>query len=379
LSELRVVRAHGDPATRGRQIGRELGDMIERSLAFYNRYFESRGVGTEELRGLLTPYLAASQARLPRVMATVEAMAQGAYVPLAQLFAVNAFEELAPLLRQPEGAELFHELGEGHQASTGDTALPEEHTSEHCSTFTVTGLGYTLMGHNEQWLEGDRGNVAVVIEIPEGGGRATVSPTIVCCLPAVGMNEYGGAQGIQSMRAADERAGIPRVLVSRHSLEASDRLDAFRRAAIQGRAGGYAHVFAFPGGDSFSVETTATQESVLEGPGPHTNHYLDPRLAELGTAPSIASSARYGRLLQLIYEREPETPEAVMGILRDHENAPNAICLHADPAQGDESEAVLFSMVCDVENAKMWVALGNPCTTAYQEVDLSGVVQKVER
>jgi hypothetical protein len=55
--------------------------MIERSLAFYNGYFESRGVGLEGVRDLLTPYMAAAQAGLPRVMATVEAMAQGAYVP----------------------------------------------------------------------------------------------------------------------------------------------------------------------------------------------------------------------------------------------------------------------------------------------------------
>jgi Acyl-coenzyme A:6-aminopenicillanic acid acyl-transferase len=353
--------------------------MIERSLAFYNGYFESRGVDTEGLRQLLTPFLAASQAGLPRLMASIEAMAQGSYVPLAQLFAVNAFEELAPLLRQPEEAELFHDLDGGDRTSAGGASLPEPHSPEHCSTFTVTGPGYTLMGHNEQWFEGDRGNVAVVMEIPEGGGRATVSPTMVCCVPAVGMNEYGGAQGIQSLRASDDGPGIPRVLVSRHSLEASDRLDAFRRAAVRGRAGGYAHAFAFPGGDTFCVETTATQESVLEGPGPHTNHYLDPTLAELGSTPSAGSSARYGRLLQLIYEREPQTPEAVMAILRDHDNAPNAICLHADPADGDEGEAVLFSMVCDVEQAKMWVAPGNPCTTPYQEVNLFGIVERTDR
>jgi hypothetical protein len=41
---------------------------------------------------------------------------------------------------------------------------------------------------------------------------------------------------------------------------------------------------------------------------------------------------------------------------------------------GDEAEAVLFSMVCDVEAGRMWVAPGNPCVTPYEEIELSGVI-----
>ncbi len=386
MADVRVVRAHGDPASRGREIGRALGDLIERSLAFYNRYFERRGMAPSDLRELLSPYVAATEDRLPDLMAAIKAMAEGAYVPMWELFAVNAFEELEPLLRRSEDAALFQEmkegLGLGQESTTAEPrsqAPPESPPDDRCATFTVTGPGFTLLGHNEMWLEGDRGNTAMVIEIPDPGGRAIVSPTIVGCLPAVGMNEYGGAQGIQSLRASDDGVGIPRVLVSRHSLEASDRLDAFRRAAIQGRAGGYGHSFAFPGGDTFTLETTATRESVLEGPGPHTNHYLDPQLAELGATPSHGSSTRYRRLNQLIQEREPNTPEAIMGILRDHESAPNATCVHPDPAEREEASAVLFSMVCDVEERKMWVAMGNPCTTPYEEIDLSGVVERGDR
>jgi isopenicillin-N N-acyltransferase-like protein len=81
--------------------------------------------------------------------------------------------------------------------------------------------------------------------------------------------------------------------------------------------------------------------------------------------------ARYDRLLDLVEERRPDTPEAVMDILRDHESGPQCICLHPDHRSGDEAEAVLFSMVCDVEGGRMWVAPGNPCTNDYEEIDLS--------
>jgi isopenicillin-N N-acyltransferase-like protein len=370
VSGLRVVRAEGDPASRGRQIGRHLGDLIERSLAFYQRYFERRGVASRELQDLLAPYLAATEAQLPGYMATIKGMAEGAMAPVWELFALNAFEELEPVLEPVEGEMPFLHRKEGYT----EPPAAERRPGARCSTFTVAGPGYTLLGHNEHWLAGDAGNVAVVLEMPTSGAGAVASPTIVTCLGAVGMNEHGGAQGIQSLTASDDGVGVPRVLVSRNALEASDRLDAVRRAALPARAGGYGHVFAFAGGDSFMVETTGKLDSVLEGPGPHTNHYLDPELAVLAPQPSAGSTARYDRLIRLIEEHQPTTPEGMMAILRDHEGTPQSVCLHPDESEGEEASAVLFSMVSDVENRRMWVAPGNPCTATYEEIDLMGLV-----
>ena len=53
MSGVRVVRAEGSPLERGRQVGRGLGDLIERSLDLYHRYLERRGVGSEQLQGAL--------------------------------------------------------------------------------------------------------------------------------------------------------------------------------------------------------------------------------------------------------------------------------------------------------------------------------------
>jgi isopenicillin-N N-acyltransferase-like protein len=64
----------------------------------------------------------------------------------------------------------------------------------------------------------------------------------------------------------------------------------------------------------------------------------------------------------------------MMDILRDHENAPTSICLHPDDTEGDEAEAVVFSIVCDLEGGRLWVAPGIPCETEYQEIDLEGVI-----
>jgi isopenicillin-N N-acyltransferase like protein len=358
--EVRVVVAEGDAVARGRTVGRALGDMIERSIGFYHSYFERRGVASHDLQDLLAPYLAAAETALPDDMATIKAMAEGAMVPVWELFAVNAFEEVEPLLTNPEGKPRFLQRDVGvHRPRPG-----------RCSSLAVSGEGYTLIGHNEQWLAGDQGNVAVIIDYPAGDRPAVASPTVVCCLPAVGMNANRIAQAIESVTARDDGEGVPRVMVSRYSLEARNGTDALRRATLPGRAGGYGHVFAMAGGETFAVETTGTTHRLLPGPVAHTNHYLDPDLAALAPEPSPGSLGRQARLSRLIAERNPSTPQAVMDILRDHESRPQAICLHPDEAEGDEAAAVVFSMVCDVDTGRMWVASGNPCTSPYQEIDL---------
>ena len=375
MSELRVVRAGGDPVQRGQRIGREFRDLVNESIDFYGRYMSRRGVSTQQLQELLTPYLVAAESTFPQFMATLKGMSSGATVPFLELFAVNAFEELEPLLEAPEGGTLFLQRKEGRLPPKGTRDLRKKTAPriERCSSFTVTAPGVTLLGHNEQWLAGDLGNVAVVIELPDDGSVPVASPSIVSCLPAVGVNGHGAAQGIGSLTASDDRVGVPRVLVSRHSLEAADREDAVRRAGTVSRAGGYGHVLAFRGGDSVTIETTGKEMAVLEGPGTHANHYLDGRLAELGAEPSEGSLSRLSRLDQLLAERRPDTPEAVMDVLRDHGPGPEAICLHPDPAEGDEATAVMFSMVADLEASRMWVAPGNPCKNDYVEIDLRGV------
>jgi acyl-CoA:6-aminopenicillanic acid acyl transferase len=368
VGEIRVVRAEGAPLDRGRQIGRALGDLIERSLAFYTGYWERRGVRLDQLHELLEPHFVAADAALPDEVEVIRGMAEGAMAPFWELWAANSFEELEPLFTIDLRRTPF--LVSDISRVPGSRRRP---STDRCSSFTVAGPGFTLMGHNEQWLAGDRGNVAVIVDLPADGSPKVVSPTIVSCLPAVGMNEFGAAQAIQSVSAADDGPGIPRVLVSRHSIDAVDRLDAVQRAGMDGRAGGYGHVFAMREGDAFIVETTASRSSLLSGPGAHTNHYLDPALGALAPPPGQGSVARYERLIELIGEWQPEDPQGVMDILRDH-HGKQSICLHPDPRDGDEAEGVLFSMVCDVEHGQMWVAEGNPCINEFEEIDLAGVL-----
>jgi isopenicillin-N N-acyltransferase-like protein len=367
MTNVRVVHARGDGYSRGNHIGGELGDQIRTSVEFYHRYLDRRGVSSTQLQELLTPYLVAAETAYPDMMNVLKGMSVGAMVPVMELFAINAFEELEPLLESPEGELLFLQKKEGYVTDPVDAARP---SIERCSSVSISTDDVSLLAHNEHWLAGDVGNVAVVVDHPGDGRVAVASPTIVCCLPAVGMNGHGASQGIGSLMASDDGVGVPRVLVSRSSLEARDRDDAIARGAMPGRAGGYGHVFTFRDGDAFTLETTGKQHRVLDHPGPHTNHYQSD-LAELAPPASEGSKARLARLEELLALGDPQTPEQLMEVMRDHDSSPQAICLHPDPDEGDEASACLFSMVADLKTRRMWVAAGNPCEHEYEEIDLS--------
>ena len=103
----------------------------------------------------------------------------------------------------------------------------------------------TLLAHNEHWLAGDLGNVAVVIDLPDDGRVPVVSPTVVCCLPAVGHERPRGRRRASGRSPPRTTASASRGCWCRaSSLEARDREPTRSRARpMPGRAGGYGHVY----------------------------------------------------------------------------------------------------------------------------------------
>lgn len=358
MSGLRVVRATGDPYDRGRQIGRALAGSIRDSVAYNLAHFQRRGLDRATIERLATPLLEAADRRMPGEVAALRGMADGAGLSLFEVLVPNAYEEIDPSVPPAPDAP--------HRVSRGPV--------ERCSALTVAADGATLLGHDEQWLASEPGEIVLVVEVPDDPDEpAVVSPTVASWRPAVGMTVGGHAQGVMSLTASDDRPGIPRVLVSRASLAARDRADAHRRATPAERSGGYAYLHAFRGGDACLVETSASASSVIDGAGVHTNHYLG-QLSARGDPPSAGSLARFERLAALVAASPPRTPQDVMAILADHDSTPSSICLHPDPSDGDDAESVLFSMVCDLEAGRLWVAPGRPCETAYESFDVADLI-----
>ncbi len=341
-----VIRATGTPFERGRAIGRGLGEAIEHSLAFVHRYLDVHGVGAHGLDHVVAPYVAAAEDALPQLVEQLRGMAEGAEQPFNMIVAANAFEEIYGQV----------------ELRVGDLA-----PLERCTDVVLQGPEGPLLGHTEQWYAGDEGAVGIVLDVPDDG-PALLAPVVAGTLPLVGVNEHGVAVGTMSLSARDERIGIPRVFVGRDVLDARDAADATARASRPGRAGGYSYQFAFPDGGSLVVETTASRGSVM-ATNAHTNHALDPSVAEVTFPPSSWSRDRLSRASTLASTAEP-TMDGVIAILADHDGAPESICAHPDPADGDEASTILFAMVAEPARRSLTIASGHACTGTFETFKL---------
>jgi isopenicillin-N N-acyltransferase-like protein len=341
-----VVRATGTPFERGRAIGRGLGEAIEHSLGFVRRYLDVHGVGSHGLDHVVAPYVATAEDAMPQLVDQLRGMAEGAEQPFSMIVAANAFEEIYGQV----------------ELRIGDLA-----PLERCTDVVLQGPAGPLLGHTEQWYAGDEGAVGIVLDVPDDG-PTLLAPVVAGTLPLVGVNEHGVAVGAMSLSARDERIGIPRALVGRDVLDARDAADATARAMRPGRAGGYSYQFAFPDGGSLVVETTGSRGSVM-ATNAHTNHAIDPSVAEVTFPPSSGSQSRLSRASALASIAEP-TMDGVVGILADHDGAPKSICAHPDPADGDEASTILFAMVAEPARRSLTIASGHACTDTFETFQL---------
>jgi len=348
-SPLSVVRVSGTPYERGVQMGEAFAAATARSVAFNRRYLAAHVVSRSALETMLDPYLRASEAALPDLVSQIRGIAQGAEQPFLDLFFANAFEEIYGIV----------ELGQ-------PTPI------ERCTDVVLTAAGSTLLGHNEQWYAGDDGSVGLVLDIADEG-PAVLAPVVAGTLPLVGLNETGAAFGTMSLSATDEQVGIPRALVARALLDSTDASDAFARANRPGRAGGYSYLCTFPGGQACVIESTATAAAVVPTTV-HTNHALDPNVATVACNPSEGSRSRLSRA-QALAPTTPASVEGMASFLADHEAHDQAICVHPDPADGDEGSTILFAMICESESRSMWLAAGHPCTTSFERFGFDSAPQ----
>jgi isopenicillin-N N-acyltransferase-like protein len=339
---IKVVRASGTPFERGRAIGGGLAEAVDDSLRFVGRYLHHHGIEPGALDRLLRPYVAASESAMPHLVEQLRGMAEGAEQPFSLIMAANAFEEIYGAV----------DLGIG-------SGVP----LERCTDLVVQGADGPLLGHAEQWYAGDEGAVGIVVDVPDHG-TAVLAPVVAGTLPLVGINEHGVAVGAMSLSARDERVGIPRALVARDVLDARDRGDAIARATRPGRAGGYSYQFAFPDCGALVVETTGAHESVMDA-SVHTNHALDASVAEVAFTPSSGSLSRFARATSLA-TTATATVEGVITVLADHASEPQSICVHPDPAEGDEGSTILFAMVAEPPRRRLTIAAGHPCTGSFE-------------
>ena len=86
---------------------------------------------------------------MPRLVAQLEGIAEGAGLRFIDVFAVNAFEELYAVLEGSVPPPAGVVIGRAPPAAP----------VERCTDVLIRALGTTILAHNEQWYAGDDGGV----------------------------------------------------------------------------------------------------------------------------------------------------------------------------------------------------------------------------
>ena len=339
LDELLLIEASGSHYEIGYSIGAAARKLIARSIDNYR--ITIPGEGWEDPWIMPTGYLEAACETFPQFVEELQGMAAGSGQSFSDLFFLNALEEV--LDRKPFSA---------------------------CTAVAISTPDGVWLGHNEDWYAGDTDTVIAVCVHPKGK-PAFISVTAAPFLAAVGVNEAGLAQGVNSLSSLDCRMGVPRMFAARAVLEADSVEEAIEKASPDGRAGGYNHLLAHANGKIGNLETSACAADYLpaERIAYHTNHYVSSKLKPLEKEASKHSITRYRRLGELC-QAMPKIhrhPSALVEILRDHKYRPRSICRHAE--EQDSVDSTIFSVIFEPTTFSAFVTVGNPCLTVYSKLD----------
>ena len=342
MKEILLVKAKGSNYEIGLTVGRAAKSLIEKAVTGYRKIL-LREEGWSGEWVVPDGCLAAAKDCFPHLIEELQGMADGSGSSFDDLFFLNALEEALDL--KPPSA---------------------------CTSVGLIAAGKAWLGHNEDWYAEDTETVIAIFGQPQDQ-PAFLSITAAPFLSAVGMNEAGLAQGVNSVTATDCRVGVPRMFAARAVLEAATIEEALNKARPLNRAGGYNHLLVEAGGKLGNLETSAVEADYLPGAkiAFHTNHYLSPRLQSLAVKGSDHSLARYRRLTELeriVKSERGEGMEMLSSCLSDHENRPLSICKHASEQRG--YEGTIFSAIFEPGSFRAWVAAGNPCSNRYEAIKL---------
>ncbi len=236
-----VAPTHYDAGLeQGRLFGRLLRDSVET--------LKHEGPWTEAVRRA-QPYLAASRHRFPELIEEFEGCAEGAELPLDDLWVLNAEDELF-------GDELFGNDG------------------DHCTTVITNDA--SLVAHNEDWSEDDRDAICVLRRTV--GDFSTLELFYWSTLGgnAICVNSHGYVQSINTLTHTDRQIGVPRNLVARWLSETDSPERDFKQLCKIPRSSGYNHNLVAADGQVWNIECSAKRQKLTRARTPfvHTNHFL---------------------------------------------------------------------------------------------------------
>ncbi len=376
MNEFPHVKVSGGPAERGRQYGEQAKERVVRSVAAYAEVFEHyAGWDWATVRREAGRFEAPIADFRPGYLAEMRGIAEGAGLDLLDVLAINVRTEIMFAAQAREAT--------GGGGSPG--RLPAE-----CSAFAVAAPpgrpGPTVTGQNWDWLTHARDTV-VVLEARQDDGPDFVTVVEAGLLAKAGLNSAGLGLVTNALVTADDTGmpGVPYHLMLRAILDSETVSDALTALQEGIRSSSANYLITHESGVAVNVEAAPGDFSrlyfVFPDPGNgvvlHTNHFVADRFDRLDVSvwAMPSSPVRLQRLLAGVGAMPDRSLEAFRALLSDHADYPSAICCHPDPRQEPlDRGTTVTSVLMDLTARRMWLADGNPCTTAYRELDYSALL-----
>ena len=360
------VQARGSYRELGRAVGEAAREQIHASVDFFRENFSAMTAGRLTFEEAALQALAyADEARrwLPRQVEELEGVAEAAGLPLTHVLVPNCGEEFTS--EEP--------VGEGRALSPGSPR-----SGDHCTAVAAVIGDRHVVGHNMDWYVIDAVN-NVLFDLTGPDGTRVMGLAGAPYLLGLGMNSHGIGNVSNSVHSNDNRIGVPNMFVRRSTLDAPTLEEARARGLLAARARGTNQFFADTTGRLWDVESAATASAFLDhtpaGFMAHTNHYVAAEMRPYEGATYEESPIRLATAESLLAEgaaRGDDPVELVSRVLRCHEPAPGqAICGHVDESEPlAEQGMTVGSMICDLDERRIFVCAGPPCENPYQMYEM---------
>jgi Acyl-coenzyme A:6-aminopenicillanic acid acyl-transferase len=245
------ITVSGSPADIGFGLGRHVAAVLHAHMRQKLRdvYVRWRG------NSLVLELQAAAKARFPAAFAELEGLANGADVPVADLFLLNCLADL-PLERPAVDSGCTTLMLPGG-AQSGEAAL-----ILHNEDASLTAMTPWFIAHVEPNQRPSFTSLCYAGRLPGN---------------ALSVNAAGLVQTINDIRLLDYKVGVPRAFLARAILECNSCESAIGVIQATARASGYHHAIASgKDGKLFSIEAPSSGISAISVTTPlgHANHLV---------------------------------------------------------------------------------------------------------
>ncbi|HZN20096.1 MAG TPA: C45 family peptidase [Micromonosporaceae bacterium] len=392
-----VVSVTGTPAQCGAAYGAQTAGLVAQIIeAYHRRFADQAGLTRTAVRAAGAIYQEVTREHHPRVAQMLEGLADGAGVPAEEIYATNARTELiygSPAQLHTGSAARAAGLARGDGGPGVPSGGPcPDGPDGGCTSLGVLGThtasGHLLLAQNWDWHP-DQRDTMLLLRTTDERGHTVLALTEAGMLAKTGLSSAGVGICVNMLGCDRDglppgaRPGVPYHVLVRAALEAEHLPNALRRTVrpprnssinlLLGQAGSGPE-----GGEMVNLELVPGDVGWLhpvDGIITHANHFDTPlrvydTIKDWGGS-SLFRAARARRLLTPAALAGKVSEDDLAGVLRDHAGFPLAICRHAEERDAwyDRAETV-YSVLLDLDERRMAVAAGPPCTGDYAWVDL---------